>query len=46
MGSGRQIWWRSRGPKYEAAETEDREVLFGDDDGDEDAVELRDKVHR
>ena len=46
VGSGRQIWWRSRGPKYEAAETEDREVLFGDDERDEDAVELRDKVHR
>jgi hypothetical protein len=46
MGSGRQIWWRSRGAKYEAAETEDREVLFGDDEEDEDAVELRDKVHR
>ena len=40
-GSGRQIWWHSRGVKYEAVK--DREVLFGEDE-DEDAVELRDKV--
>lgn len=43
VGSGRQIWWRSRGVKYEAAETEDREVLFGEDDEADDAVELMHK---